>query len=279
LEAGLRQAENALAVLLGVPPYDIAAELGSGQAIPLAPRDVVVGIPAALLSRRPDVRRAEREVAAQSARIGLAAADLYPQVTILGSLGWNADSADDLFKSTSFRGNVGPSIRWNVLNYGRIRNNILAQDALFQSLIAEYEQTVLKANQEAEDAIIAFLKSQEELEQTQLAATAAEQALSLSVTQYREGATDYGRVLLATDFLTDSQDQLALSQANVATSLIDIYRALGGGWMTRLDSSHCDTQMQPVAGQEALPTPAVPEQPAEGPATLFPPPAEMYELR
>ena len=208
LEAGLRQSQNALAVLLGVPPYDMAAELGDGAAIPLAPREVVVGIPAALLSRRPDVRRAEREVAAQSARIGIAVSDLYPAVSILGSLGWNADSCDDVFTSDAFRGNVGPTFQWHILNYGRIRNNVIAQDALFQSLIAEYEQTVLNANQEAEDAIIAFLKSQEELAESELAATAAEQALSLSVTQYREGATDYGRVLLATDFLTDSQDQL-----------------------------------------------------------------------
>ena len=253
-EAGLRQSQNALAVLLGVPPYDMTAELGDDHDIPTAPRDVVVGIPAELLGRRPDVRRAEREVAAQSARIGIAVSDLYPTVSILGTLGWNAEDLDDLFTSDAFRGAVGPSIRWNILNYGRIRNNVIAQDARFQTLIAEYEQTVLEANAEAEDAIIAFLKSQAELEQTQLAATAAEKALTLSVTQYREGAADYGRVLLATDFLTDSQDQLALSQANVATSLIQIYRALGGGWTTRLMLPNIATEVQPaVVREEILP--------------------------
>jgi NodT family efflux transporter outer membrane factor (OMF) lipoprotein len=274
LEAGLRQTQNALAVLLGVPPYDMAAELDGGP-IPLAPRDVVVGIPAALLSRRPDVRRAEREVAAQSARIGIAASDLYPTVTILGSLGWNAEDLDDLFTSEAFRGNVGPSFRWNILNYGRIRNNVIAQDARFQALIAEYEQTVLAANREAEDAIIAFLKSQAELEQTQLAATAAEQALTLSVTQYREGATDYGRVLLATDFLTDSQDQLALSQANVANSLIQVYRALGGGWTTRLTLPNLATEVQPVLEEEeVLPEQVDPLPPAAEEPPLVLPPAE-----
>ena len=183
--------------------------MGDDRPIPTASRDVVVGIPAELLSRRPDVRRAEREVAAQSARIGIAASDLYPTVSILGTLGWNADDFVDLFTSDAFRGDVGPSIRWNILNYGRIRNNVIAQDARFQTLIAEYEQTVLAANAEAEDAIVAFLKSQAELAQTELAATAAESALTLSVTQYREGATDYARVLLATDFLTDSQDRFS----------------------------------------------------------------------
>lgn len=250
-EAGLRQSENALAVLLGVPPHDMTTKLGLDRPIPSASNGVVVGIPAQLLSRRPDVRRAEREVAAQSARIGIAVSDLYPAVSILGSLGWNAESASDLFTSDSFRGNVGPSIRWNILNYGRIRNNVIAQDARLQTLIAEYEQTVLKADQEAEDAIVAFLKSQAELEQTQLAATAAEKALTLSVTQYREGSTDYGRVLLATNFLTDSQDQLALSQANVATSLIQIYRALGGGWMTRLTPDPMELSQGPVCAPSA----------------------------
>jgi NodT family efflux transporter outer membrane factor (OMF) lipoprotein len=254
-ETGLRQSQNALAVLLGVPPYDMTGELGDFP-IPTAPREVVVGIPAELLGRRPDVRRAEREVAAQSARIGIAASDLYPTVSILGTLGWNAADLDDLFTSEAFRGAVGPSIRWNILNYGRIRNNVIAQDARFQTLIAEYEQTVLDANAEAEDAIIEFLKSQAALEQTQLAATAAERALNLSVTQYREGATDYGRVLLATDFLTDSQDHLALSQASVATSLIQVYRALGGGWTTRLSLPNIASEVQPAMMREEI----LPEQ-------------------
>jgi len=273
-EAGLRQSENALAVLMGVPPYDMTSELGDSQPIPTARPDLVVGIPAELLSRRPDVRRAEREVAAQSARIGIAAADLYPSVSIFGSLGWNAENASDLLSSESFRGNVGPTIRWNILNYGRIGNNVVSQDARLQTLIAEYEQTVLVANREAEDGIVGFLKGQTQLAQTELAATAAERALSLSVTQYREGAIDYGRVLLATNFLTDSQDQLALSRANVSTNLILVYRALGGGWTTRLTNPNVSmVEQPPMANEELLPeqrpTPSkVPDIP------LLPPPTQ-----
>ncbi len=123
---------------------------------------------------------------------------------------------------------------------GASRNNVIAQDARLQTLIAEYEQTVLDANAEAEDAIVAFLKSQAELAQTELAATAAERALTLSVTQYREGAADYSRVLLATDFLTDSQDQLALSQANVSTSLIQNLPGVGR-WLDDASRDDCRT--------------------------------------
>jgi NodT family efflux transporter outer membrane factor (OMF) lipoprotein len=251
-EAAVRQSQNALAVLMGVPPHDMAAELADNSGIPSAPRDVVVGIPAELLRRRPDVRRAEREVAAQSARIGVAVSDLYPAVSILGSLGWQAEDAGDLFMAESFRGNIGPSIRWNILHYGRIRANVLAQDARFQELIANYEQTVLAANAEAEDAIIAFLKSQEELAEIELAANAAEQGLGIGLTQYREGATDYNRVLLVTDYLTASQDQLAQTQANVALNLIRIYKALGGGWTSRLAPPEVDFNVLPPVGEELL---------------------------
>jgi len=263
LQAGLRQSQNALAVLLGVPPHDMAAELAANTQIPVVPRDVIVGIPAELLRRRPDVRRAEREVAAQSARIGIAASDLYPAVSIIGSLGWNAEDASDLFTSEAFRGNVGPSVRWNILHYGRIQANILAQDARFQELIAQYEQTVLAANAEAEDAIIAFLKSQDELAQIELAAAAGEEALGLSLTQYREGAADYTRVLLTTDFLTDSQDQLAQSRANVALNLIRVYKALGGGWTTRLA-----TDDVAVLAEDGELLPEEPQLPADDDLTL-----------
>ncbi len=128
LRAGRRQLIDALAVLMGVPPFDMTAQLGHGP-IPTAPREVVVGIPADLLRRRPDVRRAEREVAAQNARIGIATSDLYPAVSILGTIGWEAENASQWFTPESVRGGVGPSIRWNILNYGRIRNNIVVQDA------------------------------------------------------------------------------------------------------------------------------------------------------
>jgi NodT family efflux transporter outer membrane factor (OMF) lipoprotein len=268
LEASLRQSQNALAVLLGIPPRDMTQQLGGPAPVPVSSAEVVVGIPADILRRRPDVRRAERLVAAQSARIGIAVSDLYPSVTILGSLGWNAEDFGDLFNSDAFRGNVGPSIRWNILNYGRIRNNVVAQDARLQELIALYEQTVLEANAEAENAIVGYLRAIETLREAQAAERAAREALTLATGQYREGLTDYSRVLLATGFLTDSQDRLALAQPGVATNLIQLYRALGGGWESRLTTPNLAMVGPRPAAMENLPQ----GQQAPAPTDLILPP-------
>jgi NodT family efflux transporter outer membrane factor (OMF) lipoprotein len=278
LEASRRQLMHALAVLIGVPPYNMEAELGR-RSIPAAPSDVVVGIPADLLRRRPDVRRAEREVAAQHARIGIATSDLYPAVSILGTIGWEAASASQLFTSDSVRGSVGPSIRWNILNYGRISNNIVAQDARTQELIARYEQTVLEANAEVEDAIVAFLQGQAELEQVSLAEAAARRAYELADLLYREGRVDYTRVLLASEFLTDNQDLLARSQANVALNLIQVYKALGGGWVTRFTGPEAiQGQVVPVPAENvgappdgAPPMPPIPDSSQAPPVPQLPP--------
>jgi NodT family efflux transporter outer membrane factor (OMF) lipoprotein len=265
LVAGMRQSQHAMAVLMGVPPHDMTNELGSARSIPVAPKEIVVGIPADLLRRRPDVRRAEREVAAQSARIGIAQSDLYPAFTIFGSLGWEAESFSDLLSTSAFRGNIGPSVRWNILNYGRIRSNVAAEDARFQELVVLYEEAVLKANAEVEDAIVGFLQAQEELAQIVEAEAAARRSLELATTQYREGATDFTRVLLATDFLTRSQDQLARTQANVAANLIQLYKALGGGWTSRLVQPSGrvreDGQVDP---RDAVPLPQAPRAEAMG---------------
>jgi NodT family efflux transporter outer membrane factor (OMF) lipoprotein len=287
LEAGRRQLMHALAVLIGVPPYNMDAELGR-RSIPAAPTDVVVGIPADLLRRRPDVRRAEREVAAQHARIGIATSDLYPAVSILGTIGWEAASGSQLFTPDSVRGAVGPSIRWNILNYGRISNNIVAQDARTQELIARYEQAVLEANAEVEDAIAAFLQSQAQLEQVSLAEAAARRAYELAVLLYREGRVDYSRVLLASDFLTDNQDLLALTQADVAVNLIQIYKALGGGWVTRFAGPEvAQGAIGPVPAENVGAPPAGPPpmppspEPAQAPPPQLPPqePLPMPGLR
>ncbi len=159
LEIAKRQYEDALCVLLGIPAVSIEPMLGIGP-IPVSPPDVALGIPCDLLRRRPDVRSAERLAAAQAEAIGIAEADLYPSFFINGSLGYSAQFFPDLFRNTAFTGSVGPSFQWNVLNYGRIINNVRLQDATFQQLVAVYQQTVITASQEVEDGIIAFLKSQ-----------------------------------------------------------------------------------------------------------------------
>lgn len=233
LEASLRQSNNALCILLGLPPQDLVAQLGKGP-IPTAPKQVAVGMPAELLRRRPDIRQAERLVAAQSAQIGVAEAELYPAFGINGVLNWQADTLDGVFSPGSLAGSVGTGFSWNILNYGRIRNSILLQDAKFQETVFSYQETVLKAQREAEDAIVGFLKSQDQTDKLQLAVADISELNNLLLVQANAGATDFNRVFVVQSQLTAQQDSLATSRGAIALNLIQIYRSLGGGWQIRL---------------------------------------------
>jgi NodT family efflux transporter outer membrane factor (OMF) lipoprotein len=233
-EAQLRQAENRLCVLMGMPPQDIKALLNTGARIPTAPADVVLGIPAELIRRRPDIRRAERLVAVQSAEIGIAESDLYPAFTINGQVFQRASEFRNLFNATATGGSVGPSFNWNILNYGRIVNLVAAEEAQFMQQVAVYQQTVLEANQEVEDAIVAFLQAQEQVRILQTGVAAAIESRDLVNVLYEGGRADFGRVFFAEYFLVQQQDALAVAEGQVAGSLVDVYRALGGGWQIRL---------------------------------------------
>ncbi len=230
LAASLRQAENALCTLLGLPPQDLRDRLGPRAPIPAAPQRVAVGIPADLLRRRPDVRAVEQRLAAQSARIGIAASDLYPQLSLVGSIQLAAEDFADLAESRSLEAFGGPSFRWSILNYGRIRNNVRVQEAAFQELIAAYETTVLIAQQEVENALAALLGARREAELRAEAVAAARRAAELSGLQYREGAIDYVRVLNAQAQLASEEDRLASTRGNVTLAAVALYKALGGGW-------------------------------------------------
>lgn len=232
IEIQLRQANNQLCTLLGFPTEDLSPMLGEG-AIPTAPQDVAVGIPANLLRRRPDIRAAERSVAAQSEQIGIAMADLYPAFTITGEIAWESERLGDLFKSASNAGSIGPGFQWNLLNYGRIKNNVQLQQYGLQELIATYQGTVLNANQEVEDAVIAFLKTQERYLALQKSVEATEEALKLLTISYEEGETDFSGVFVLQGALVGSQNQLAQTQGDVTSNLIQLYKALGGGWEVR----------------------------------------------
>ena len=232
IENQLRVVNNSLCTLLGVPPRDLSSELGPGQ-IPTSPATVTVGVPANLLRRRPDVLSAEREVAAQSARIGVAAADWFPSVAIAGSLAYGAGDLDQLFTQPAFNGFISPQFNWPILNYGRILNNVRVQDALFQQAAVNYQQTVLSANAEAENAINSFLKAQEALVETQAGVDAAKKSVDTAIAQYEVGATDYNRVFNLQLILVQEQNALAQTQGSIPQSLIAIYKALGGGWEIR----------------------------------------------
>jgi NodT family efflux transporter outer membrane factor (OMF) lipoprotein len=255
LETTLRQASNRLCVLMGTPPQDLQATLGEGG-IPHGPTEAVVGIPADLLRRRPDVRRAERELAAQSARIGVATSDLYPRIALVGTIGIAADQFPDLFHYGSTVGSIGPSFRWNILNYGRLLNSIRVQDARFQRLAAIYQNTVLRANQEVEDALVGFLRAQQRNHILAESVSAASRAVDIVLVQYRENAVDFTSVFSAQESLAQQQDLLAQTEGEVSRNLIAIYRALGGGWQIRCnDEATESTLLRPgfVAQQAAIP--------------------------
>jgi NodT family efflux transporter outer membrane factor (OMF) lipoprotein len=259
LEIGQRQAANRLCVLLGMPPRDLDAILGPGSGVPIAPPDVVVGVPADLVRRRPDVRRAERQVAAQSARIGVAVSDLYPHFSVLGTIGIEAEQFGDLFKSGSMIGEISPGFRWDILNYGRLVNNVRVQDARFQQLAYTYQNQVLDAGREAEDAIVTFLRSQEQAHHLALSVNAAARTVEITNEQYIQGAVDFTPLFLFQQQLTEQQDQLAIAQGDIAQGLIAVYRALGGGWQIRLDGN-----IPQVAGPESLEQPFLEQMPPPG---------------
>jgi NodT family efflux transporter outer membrane factor (OMF) lipoprotein len=267
LEIARRQAANQLCILLGIPPRDLNDILNGRHTIPKASPQVAVGIPAELLRRRPDVRRAERQVAAQSAQIGFATADLYPHFSITGSIFLDATKFADLFDASSVAGSVGPSFRWDILNYGRLVNNIRVQDARFQQLVIQYQQTVLQANAEAENSIVGFLKSQQQVKYLAESTTAAEQSVGLVRAQYDAGHTDFNRVLTIQQTLTQQQDQLAVAEGLVAQNLVLLYKALGGGWQIRLAAPAVPPAVgmgQPGPG-EPTPAPQAPLPPAGQP--------------
>jgi NodT family efflux transporter outer membrane factor (OMF) lipoprotein len=255
-EITLRQTTNQLCILLGIPPEDLRKKLGAAK-IPSAPPEVVVGVPADLLRRRPDVRKAERLAAAQSAQIGYAESALYPHFSITGNIGYSADQFKNLFTHTALAGTVGPSFEWDVLNYGRLLNNVRLQDATFKQLVTAYQQTVLTAQQETENGLVTFLKSQL---QTSLQNESAEYAAKGETNvraRYELGLENFTRVTQLQQLLVQEQDLLAQAQGQIALGLIQVYKGLGGGWQLR--QTGCDANpatVQPAA--ENIPAPAAP---------------------
>lgn len=251
LEIQLRRVNNALCTLLGTPPRDLMAELGDGRVqdptdktktfvkIPKPLHDeVVVGIPADTLLQRPDVRRAERLAAAQSAQIGVAQADMYPHIAINGTLGLEASALGKLYDTRSWMGNIGPSLQWNILNYGRILANVRFQDARYQEFVANYQQTLLNANEEAENWLTAYLKSIERAQNLQDSATAAAKVTNYLIVQKKEGfgpdtSAFISRLFTAQNFKVAQEDIAAQAEGDVALALIQLYRALGGGWQIK----------------------------------------------
>ena len=280
LETGLQQAKNALSTLLGQPPGDLAAVLGTQQGvIPAAPQSIATGAPTDLLRRRPDVLQAELAAATQSAAVGVAEADLYPSFGLSGFLGVVAADGTNttrtgssgfgqLFNANSLTFLGGPYFSWNILNYGRIRNNVRVQDARLQQLLETYQGTVLNAVREVEDGMVAFLRSREQERILAETEASARRSLAIANVGYREGITDFQRVLDAQNALLRVQQQVVAASGTTVSSAIGIYRALGGGWEIHagqgfVDAATMDTMRKRVDWGDLL-QPQATEPPLKG---------------
>jgi NodT family efflux transporter outer membrane factor (OMF) lipoprotein len=279
LEIGLRQTNNQLCVLLGQPVHDLLPLLGDGTVpdpkdpskrmvrIP-RPRDeaVVLGIPAKFLLRRPDVLSAEAQLRIQSAQIGIAEAEMYPHIGINGTIGLASSHLATLFDARSWVGSIGPSMSWNILNYGRLLANVRGQNFLYNQFVAQYQQALLNANLDAENALIAYLQSITQAEHLRLSAEDADSAVTYYNNQIKppigyippaaQGNTGAFANTLFTlfNFLVTQQDSAAQAQGNIALNLILLYRAMGGGWQIRLEQGPClDNQV--LEGPELPPPP------------------------
>ena len=230
-QAALAQAMNAMSVLIGETPGDVEPRVKKHQRLPRVPAEVAVGVPADLLRRRPDIRAAEYQAAAQSAQIGVAQADLYPAFTITGAVAVKSSDIGNLFSSGSFDGFINPGFTWNFLNYGRLRNNVRVQDAEFQELLLNYKNTVLNAYSEVETALVSFLKAKQQVVYLRRSVAAARRAEGVVLDQYRDGTASYDRVLDSQRQLLLSQSRLLAARADVLTNLIAVYKGLAGGWI------------------------------------------------
>jgi NodT family efflux transporter outer membrane factor (OMF) lipoprotein len=276
LESQIRQSRNALSILLGMPPRDLNDLLGEGK-IPTAPADVALGVPAELLRRRPDIRQAELLVAAQNAQIGVAESQLYPNFSLTGSIGYTTSDTgrsdmSDIFSSDSFGYSFGPGFSWPILNYGRLKNNVRVQDARLEEQIVNYQNTVLEAAREVEDGLAGFQGSRASANFLADSVASAQRSVDLSLIQYREGATDFQRVLDSQQSLLAQQDQYTSAKGSIVRNLVSVYRALGGGWQIRAGNDFVSEERQERMRERTdwgklLPAETLPDELPEPPPT------------
>lgn len=230
LKSGLQQAMNRIAVLTGEKPGLLNDFFHEASPMPTAPPEIAIGIPADLIRRRPDIRKAERELAAQSARAGVAKADLYPRFTFNGILQFSTTSASSLFDSMSRLLTIGPAFQWNIFNAGSVRSNIEVQSERQNQALIEYEQTILQALEEVENAMIAYARELDRRDSLETTVASAKKSADLAESLYKDGLRDFIYVLDAQRTLFAAEDSLAVSSAEVTANLIRLYKALGGGW-------------------------------------------------
>ncbi|MBI4767519.1 MAG: efflux transporter outer membrane subunit [Deltaproteobacteria bacterium] len=230
LRTGLEQAMNRIAVLLGEQPGEVHRELEGRKPLPVPPLELAVGVPADVLRRRPDIRRAERELAAQTARIGAAKAELYPKLKLSGSIGLEAFGLGNLFSLGSRTMTGGLGISWPIFHAGVLRQNVEIQSALQEQAFLSYEAAVLTALEETENALKSYAEEHSRYKSLKETIMAAEKVVNLTREKFQAGLTDFGQVLEAQLILWSFQDQRIISQGSLSSGLVRIYKALGGGW-------------------------------------------------
>ena len=232
LEAAVSRSSHRLSVLIGQEPTALTAELAPPKDLPVLPGLVPVGDPAGLLRRRPDIRVAERQLAGATAGVGIAVADLFPRVTFTGSVGYAATSSGDLRDSGSDTYLIAPGLSWGIFDLGHVQARIGAANARKQGALLNYEKTVLQALEETEDSLVTHSRARDRLVHDEAAFRASNTAADLARVRYENGASDFLQVLDAERTLLESEDRLARSRTEAATSLIAVYKSLGGGWQT-----------------------------------------------
>jgi NodT family efflux transporter outer membrane factor (OMF) lipoprotein len=236
-ELSLQQLKNSLAVLLGEPPQSFRYLLDDKGEIPSVKANIALGMPQDIIRRRPDIRVAERQLAAQSAQIGVAITDLYPSFSIGGAIGSTSQDTKNLFNNDSDNDtrtwNLSAGFNWNIFNYGRLRSNVRLQDARFQQLLSDYRNTVLQAQGDVENAIVAYLKSHQQLDAYESAVKASQRAVDTATIQYQEGQIQFNTLLSTLTDNAQQQDVYASTQGSVNANLVQVYLSLGGGWEIR----------------------------------------------
>jgi multidrug efflux system outer membrane protein len=252
LEAAQRQAHNALGVLLARAP-GLLPELATGsQKIPRPPLGLIVDMPAGQMRRRPDVRAAEMQLAAQSALIGVSEAQLYPSIALGGSVGLSpASAARKGWSPANLDWGLGPSLVWNVFDHGRLKNQVLVDDARFQQLYEQYQETVLRAAREVDDSAVSFARSTVQITLLDQSVDAAKRSLEIATIQYREGLVDFQRVLDSQKTLFSQQERLVTSRGEVTQSLIALYKAMGGGWLAGRGRTLLDEATRTTMGERS----------------------------
>jgi NodT family efflux transporter outer membrane factor (OMF) lipoprotein len=228
----LKQAVHRLGVLIGQEPGALLDELGATAPIPAPPPEVPVGLPSDLLRRRPDVRRAERQLAAATANIGVQTAELFPKFSLTGVAGFQSFSAGDWFGGGSKYWSAGPTVTWRILDYGHVRSQIQTANAQAQQSLALYDKTVLMSLEDVENALVAYSKEQVRHRSLQEAVDASRSAVEISNELYKNGLTSFLNVVDAERSLYQAEDELVQSERTVTVNLVALYKALGGGWQT-----------------------------------------------